>query len=239
MADIDLRCCSCDELIASLPIESVDFVHGDPPWAYSRAAPPGHGRVGQAGDHYEGLSTDAIARTICSAAPKAKPDTYLALWCTWPMLEEWICAGARASASSLQREAVRWRQLTGGSWGKTDARRGIGHHLLGDTEPLLVYRRGAPRPQPPGPISNDWRAPRRNHSAKPLEVLAKIVRWACPPGGLVLDLYAGRSASLARACMLTGRRYLGAEIDPAKHAEAVQIIADCTVGGVHSVSRGT
>lgn len=230
MPEIDLRCCSCDELIASLPIESVDFVHSDPPWAYSKAAPPGHGRVGQVGEHYEGVPTDAIARTICSAAPKAKADAYLALWCTWPMLEQWILEHAAARPLKTPRQSLpRWEQLTGGSWGKTDNRRGIGHHLLGDTEPLLVYRRGAPRPQPPGPISNDWRAPRRTHSAKPVEVLAKLVRWACPPGGLVLDLYAGASASLARACVLTGRRYLGAEIDPVKHATACQIIDDVRI----------
>jgi hypothetical protein len=40
----------------------------------------------------------------------------------------------------------------------------------------------------------------------------------------VVDLYAGLAPS-ARACLIEGRRYLGAEIDPARHAEALARLA--------------
>ena len=39
-------------------------------------------------------------------------------------------------------------------------------------------------------------------------------------GGRVLDLYAG-FAPMARACRIEGRQYVGAEIEPARHAEAL------------------
>ena len=44
------------------------------------------------------------------------------------------------------------------------------------------------------------------------------------PGDLVLDLFAGM-APVARACARTGRRYVGAEIDPERYRQAVNRLA--------------
>lgn len=45
---------------------------------------------------------------------------------------------------------------------------------------------------------------------KPIELLMPLIRYACPPGGLVLDLFAGSGSTLdtARQC---GRRAIGIE----------------------------
>lgn len=221
---IDLRTCSANELLADLADESVDFVHADPPWAYSKAAPPGHGRI-VIGDHvhYEGATTSDIAQTFARAHRVARPHAYALLWCTFPFLEPWIIARHEHDRVAGIPPKHRWEALTGGAWHKDDARRGIGHHLLGDCEPALLYRKGRPRPTA-GPVSNAWNWPRRAHSAKPLEPLAMLLRMTTQPGGLVLDLYAGESGALARACMLTGRRYVGAELDPTRAAAARAII---------------
>lgn len=53
---------------------------------------------------------------------------------------------------------------------------------------------------------------------KPLGILDPLVRYACPPGGLVLDLFAG-SGSTLDAARQTGRRAVGIEGDE-KHIEA-------------------
>jgi site-specific DNA-methyltransferase (adenine-specific) len=47
---------------------------------------------------------------------------------------------------------------------------------------------------------------------KPIGVLAQLIEYACPPGGLVLDLFAGSGSTLdaARQC---GRRAIGIEAD--------------------------
>lgn len=112
-----------------------------------------------------------------------------------------------------------WRPVTGGAWGKTNGL-GVGFHTRGDAEPWLLYVKGSVRPQ--GHLSNLCLSPRVGHSEKAQGPLRDIVRNYSRPGDLVLDLYAGSSASLARACRATGRRYAGAEIDEARHAEALQ-----------------
>jgi len=52
-----------------------------------------------------------------------------------------------------------------------------------------------------------------------------IRRWV-PAGGLVVDPYAGLGA-VAEAVILAGggRRYIGTEIDPERHAAAMGLIA--------------
>ncbi len=47
---------------------------------------------------------------------------------------------------------------------------------------------------------------------KPLGVLRTLIEYACPPGGLVLDPYAG-SASTLIAARWAGRHAIGAERD--------------------------
>ncbi|HMO31013.1 site-specific DNA-methyltransferase [Enterovirga sp.] len=47
---------------------------------------------------------------------------------------------------------------------------------------------------------------------KPSALLEILIRTSCPPGGLVGDWFAG-SGSAGEACRLSGRRYLGCEID--------------------------
>lgn len=53
---------------------------------------------------------------------------------------------------------------------------------------------------------------------KPVGILDPLIRYACPPGGLVLDLFAG-SGSTLDAARQAGRRAIGIEGDE-KHIEA-------------------
>lgn len=210
MSDIDLRCCSACDLLGGLPDGGVDFVHLDPPWQYDNYRDPVHGA---ASGHYDVLSGAAIAQHIRIAYQKAREDSYCLVWCTFPKLQEWTCHSEFTTT---------YRYLTGGAWGKTNGL-GVGFHVRGDAELWLLYAKGAPKPLTTQ--SNLVLAPRIGHSEKPQEALRALVRMAVPPDGLVLDLYAGASASMARACRATGRRYLGAEIDPQRHAAALRRLA--------------
>jgi site-specific DNA-methyltransferase (adenine-specific) len=49
---------------------------------------------------------------------------------------------------------------------------------------------------------------------KPEALLEPLVRYSCPPGGVVLDSFAG-SGSTGIAALRNGRRFIGIEVDPA------------------------
>jgi hypothetical protein len=132
------------------------------------------------------------------------------MWATWPLLGEWMA-----------ESCFGWAYVSGAVWGKTGGAPGMGYHFRGDSEPLLLYRKGRPRPLE-GSKTNLWLHPRIGHSEKPPNALEALVRMSCPVGGLVLDPYAGESASLAKVCARIGRRYVGAEIDPERHARALR-----------------
>jgi len=211
---IDLRCCDVAELLDE--VEGASLVVADPPWSYRNA-----GAEGNADTQYELLTNAAILEHVDEAYTSASENAYLALWCTWPKLDEWMtCAHLGASRPSPW---LRWSYVSGGAWTKSHGL-GVGFHWRGDSEPLLLYRKGKPRAL--ATASNAHATPRRLilHSEKPLSWARDHVRAWCPPGGLVLDLYAGM-APYARACHLEGRRYIGAEIDPKRHADALGLLA--------------
>ncbi|WP_234190166.1 site-specific DNA-methyltransferase [Shinella sp. NM-101] len=66
---------------------------------------------------------------------------------------------------------------------------------------------------------------------KPAPLLEILIRTSCPQGGLVGDWFAGSGAA-GEACRLTGRRYLGCEIDPVMADKArARIAAVLPLGG--------
>lgn len=56
---------------------------------------------------------------------------------------------------------------------------------------------------------------RRNHhnTVKPVDLMRWLVRLICPPGGIVLEPFAGSGTTLV-ACALEDRDAIGMEIDP-------------------------
>lgn len=54
---------------------------------------------------------------------------------------------------------------------------------------------------------------------KPVDLLETLIRTSCPAGGIVGDFFAGSGAA-GEAAMMTGRRYVGAEISPIYAAAA-------------------
>ena len=210
--NIEIRHADADSLIASLEPGSVAGVIADPPWPYSNATAGGSGKSG-VGALYETPSLDAIAVTLDRTFGLCGPKAYLAVWCTWPKLAEWF--GVHGS--------MRWRYVTGGAWCKSTGF-GMGYHAAGDSEFWLLYVKGSPRPAE-GRQTNAITAPRLGHSEKPQAALDALVKTVAPAGGLVLDPYAGESASLARCCRRLGRRYVGAELDADRHARALRRLA--------------
>ena len=204
---IDLRCCGVAELLASGDCAGAGLIVADPPWVYSQA--PG---VASPDLQYSTMTEAQIADVLADARGAVAGDARLAVWCTWPKLGEFWQAVEGCAA-------WKWRYKTGGSWHKTPSA-GVGYHWLGNSELVLLYTSGSPPAVRWGPLSNAHTSPRMRHSEKPVGWMAGwLERWT-DPGDLVVDLFAGL-APMARACHATGRRYIGAEIDPDRHHQAM------------------
>lgn len=210
---VDLRCCTARQLLDDLGAEGADLVIADPPWTYSQTA-----SSSRPDDHYETMLTAEIVADVERASLYAPR---LALWLTWPLLGEW----------EAHTGAWEWgRPVTGGAWAKSDpndvGHYGPGYHWAGCSEPVLVYTRGAAHNDRTAPLRNAWHEPAGLHSRKPVGWQAQWIRRWVPPGGLVLDLYAGLG-SVAEAVLMAGegRRYLGAEVSPQRRAQALALVA--------------
>jgi DNA modification methylase len=76
-------------------------------------------------------------------------------------------------------------------------------------------------------MTDVWNYPRVNgaerhgHATpKPVAMMARCIKSSCPPGGTVLDPFTG-TAPTAIACIRTGRKFVGIEIDE-QHFEAAE-----------------
>ena len=203
-AGIDLRCCGVDEILAEA--RGARLVHADPPWTYAREA-------GVANPDTQGIYATLNEPHIVAHLDRAfdcLDAGRLACWYTWPKDAEWTAAGGAGP---------RWGGRTsGGVWVKTP-HVGVGYHWRGHSEPVALFVKGATG-RPTELLRNAHVSPPSDHSEKPVDWLRAWLRAWTSPGDLVVDLYAGL-APMARACLAEGRRYIGAEIDPERHAVAV------------------
>lgn len=202
---IDLRCCGVEDVLRE--VRGARLVVADPPWRYVREA---GGANPEANGIYSGLDEAEIARHLDLSYDCAAPSSRLAVWYTWPKDAEWSAAGGAG---------LRWgARVSGGAWVKT-GQVGVGYHWRGQSEPVALFTRGSTG-RPGDLLLNAHVSRPGDHSEKPVEWLRAWVRAWTEPGDLVLDLYAGM-APMARACLLEGRRYVGAEIDPERHRQAM------------------
>ena len=208
---IDLRCCGVEDLLAE--VRGVRLIMADPPWRYGNA--PGVANPEEEGI-YQGLGDSEIAAHLDAAFDCAHPaGARLACWYTWPKDAEWTRAGGAGP---------RWgERVTGGAWVKTGNKIGVGYHWRGQSEPVAIFTRGTTG-RPNEVVLNGWASEPEGHSEKPIPWMRSWIRAWTDPGDLVLDLYAGLG-SVARACLAEGRRYVGAEIDPERHAAALAKLA--------------
>ena len=219
---IDIRCCGVEAMLAE--VRGARLILADPPWQYSVGAEGKGVAQPELNGIYNCLTDADIAHHLDLAFDAAGPACRLACWFTWPKLAEWIAAGLAGP---------RWGSMTtGGAWTKQAptsggagrmVQPGVGYHWRGQSEPVAVFTRGSTG-RPSELILNAWVSPPTNHSEKPVEWLRSWVRAWTSPGDLVVDLYAGM-APVARACRAEGRRYVGAEIDPARCQQARERLA--------------
>lgn len=185
------------------------LVVADPPWGEYEQEPG----VSDPNRTYATLSLDQIRAHVAEAVAATQPNARLAMWACWPLLEHALSVGPPKP----------WRYASGGAWSKTE-HQGVGFHWLGRSEPVLMWARGSAPINRASDLGNSWESKPGRHSAKPEAWMRGWLRRWTEPGDVVLDLYAGLGG-VARACRAEGRRYVGAEIDPDRHAAALAFIA--------------
>lgn len=188
--------------------ERYQVIHMDGPWEYDRKPPSG-----DPGEQYANeWDVERMVRLVLATYEVAADNAVLLVWTTNPHL--------LAFAGLLDRELA---LLEGKSWRYVSKRtmrksgKGIGHWFTGDDEPVLLFVKGKPPlwTAPPSSVADVERAA---HSRKDPGFIFEMIRAFCPPGGAVLDLFAG-TASCGEACVRANVPYLGIDNDPARLTE--------------------
>lgn len=229
--------------LAGLPAESVDAVVTDPPYSSGgafrsdRVAAPEtkyltSGSAGHAGAYgtFSGDSRDQRAFRywealwLSEALRVARPGAPVAVFTDWRQLP--------TTVDAVQAGGWIWRGIA--VWAKTVARPVRGG-FRAQAEYIVWGTKGPSRKDSeeflPGvitvaPVAS---AVRRHATEKPLEVMAVCVRLA-PPGGVVLDPFAG-SGSTGVAALSQGRRFLGVELSEQYAAVARERLAQAAQEG--------
>lgn len=187
----------CTALLQNLPTACADLVLTDPPYGVRYRDRSGRSIV----------NDDCLA-PVLSAFPEVyrvlKPDSFLVCFYGWNRIGEfwraWIGSGFRPVGHLV------WHK------GYASSRR----FLEARHEQAYLLAKGLPRPPPdPLPDVQPWQysGNRFHPTEKDVRILKPVIGAFCPPDGLVLDPFCG-SGSTAVAASLTGRRYIGIEIDP-------------------------
>ena len=212
----------CLARMRQLRAGSVDAIVTDPPYCSGavseaqRASAAGHGlrsstvaKLGWfVGDNMGTAGLAWLLRAVAFEATRVvKPAGSMLVFCDWRM---------QASLQpAIESAGLRYQGLI--VWDKGQL--GLGHGFRCQHELILHFTFGAPEFHDRS-VPNVIRCPRvarsrRAHQTeKPVGLLEPLVRVVAPPGGLVLDPFAG-SAATGEACRNAGRRFLGFERDPA------------------------
>jgi DNA modification methylase len=213
---IDLRFGDAVSVLRSLPDESIDAVLTDPPYG-TDSPKDGYGRrsLGGPNKRIQGDSDLETARSVLREIPRLiRKRSFVLVFCS-PKRHAETVAVIRDCDLNVFGEIV---------WDKKCP--GLGGGIRYQHELVLLC--GIAKPKGCSAIFSVLRyatpkAGRQHPHEKPIGLIRELVEYASPPGGVVLDPFAG-SGTTAVACVQTGRSFVGAEIDPVYFAIAQQRI---------------
>lgn len=224
---VDLRC--GPNLDVDWPESDLDVL--DPPWSYVQ-------RIGatRASNHYACLPTPEIVQQ-CARMRGARVATWTTApkqfewWEAWPLAYSGGAVWVKSGPSDLDQESL-WGDAPPPGEVMDAGHYGPGFHFAGCWEPVQVSARRPAYTDRSVPMRSVWVEAPNEHSEKPVRWMAQWIRRWVPPDGLVCDPYAGLG-TVACAVVLAGegRRYLGTELDPERHAKALENIQRMTEEG--------
>ena len=190
-------------ILAQVEAASVDLVVTDPPYLVNY-----RDRTGRSLRNDN--NADGVLPVFEPLARVMKQDSYAICFAGWSALPEftqsWQAAGLRILSQ------VVWTKNYASRKGFTEYRH----------ESAYVLAKGRPdKPARPLPSVMPWvySGNCRHPTEKAVEILTPLIRCFSKPGDMVCDPFAGSGASCVAAA-LTGRDYLGIDIDPAHVATA-------------------
>lgn len=200
----------CMAGLKDIPDKSVDLVVTDPPYDVGYR---GSGFFGVNRKHHfdrlEGITSKIMTDVLDECLRVLKcPNLYI--WCNKDQIYPYL--------DYFNGKGVTMDLLT---WHKTNPTPLVSNHYLTDTEYCLFFKKDAKLFGNYHTLKKYWittvNSATANKAAhptmKPLDIIKTMVTNSSQGGGTVLDPFMG-SGTTAVACKLTGRHYIGFEIDP-------------------------
>lgn len=209
------------EVLRSLPAESIDLVLTDPPYNCVNRASSGLRNLDKGGADSLPVIVEQIADELVRVATGS-----IYVWCGASFLSDWLRA---FEAHSLT--------VRGAAWHKTNPSPMNGDKLWLSAAEFCAFAR---KPKAYFSLScqaNIWKHKIDSEvnwhpTPKPLPLMEHLVRASCPPGGTVLDAFAGSGTTLL-AAKNEGRKAIGIELDESYCKQIVPRLAQDTLfGGV-------
>lgn len=211
MLKMHLLCGDCLELLKQIPSKSIDLVLTDPPYVIETQ---GAGLYKQADKQYvQELSSikDGFSESILDELCRVLKKINIYLFCSQkqiiPLLDYFV-----------KKRKCNFNLLT---WHKSNPVPACGNKYLTDTEFILFFREKGVRIEGEfktkftyyvTPLNQRDKKLYKHPTIKPVPILENLVVNSCPQRGSVLDPFMG-SGSTGVACVNTGRRFIGMELD--------------------------
>ena len=215
MRDVQLYLGDCLDVLKTLPDGSVDAVVTDPPYGIGF-------KYNEHNDSPEGYG-EWLWSVLSLAEAKCRPGSPVFVWQAMP--------NVRRFAEWFPRE---WR-LFAACKNFVQMRPTVMQYAH---DPVVVWWVPGEKPYSMGTLSRDYFVANTSPSShrglndvqghpcpRPLDQVTHIVDQWVSPGGTVLDPFMG-SGTTGVACVQTGRRFIGIEIDATYYAIAERRIAD-------------
>ena len=195
----------CIDVMRQMPTNSVDFILTDPPYLVNYR--DRHGRSIQ-----NDVDDQWLKPAMAEAYRVLKQDRVAVMFYGWTKVDAFFDAWKGAGFQPVGHLVFR------------KAYSSSSRFLSYQHEQAFLLAKGRP-PLPKQPLGDVMEMPysgnKLHPTQKPVMLLARLIRSFSLPGEIVLDAFAG-SGSTCAAAALTGRRYIGIELDDAYYAQASQ-----------------
>ena len=204
----------CIEGLREIPDESVDLIVMDPPYSFDRTE--GKGVYGRNRTYYREIRnlSEGITNEFLDMLLSKEKAVNIYIWCNKAQLRQYF--------DYFEDRGCFTDLLT---WHKTNPIPTCCNKYLSDTEYLFFAKDKGVKIYGSYETKRKWYVSELNvkdkekykhPTIKPLNIIKNLIINSSQEGDTVLDPFMG-SGTTAVACKLTGRHYIGFEIDPEYH----------------------